>query len=44
MPFQVIVGEKNLAAGKIEIKERRSGERELVEADRILERVQQLLI
>jgi prolyl-tRNA synthetase len=44
IPFQVIVGEKNLAAGKIEIKERRSGDRELVDADRIMERVQQILI
>ena len=31
MPLQVIVGEKNLAAGKIEIKNRRSGERTLVD-------------
>lgn len=32
MPYQVIVGEKNLAQGKIEIKERRSGARTLVPA------------
>jgi len=32
MPFQVIIGEKNLAQGKIEIKERRSGARTLVAA------------
>jgi prolyl-tRNA synthetase len=31
LPLQVIVGEKNLAAGKIEIKNRRSGERTLVD-------------
>jgi prolyl-tRNA synthetase len=31
MPLQVIIGEKNLAAGKIEIKNRRSGERTLVD-------------
>jgi prolyl-tRNA synthetase len=31
MPFQVIVGEKNLAQGKVEIKVRRTGERSYVE-------------
>ena len=43
MPFHVIVGEKNLANGKIEIKERKTGERILVEADGLLAKVQQLL-
>ena len=43
MPLQIIVGEKNLTAGKIEIKVRRTGERELVEAGSIMERVHQLL-
>ncbi len=36
MPFQVIVGEKNLGNGKIEIKERRTGERILVDVARAL--------
>jgi prolyl-tRNA synthetase len=43
MPYQVIVGERNLANGKIEIKERRSGERTLVDVESVLEKVQQLL-
>jgi prolyl-tRNA synthetase len=43
MPYQVIVGERNLAHGKIEIKERRTGERILVEVESVLEKVQQLL-
>jgi len=44
MPFQVIVGEKNLANGKIEIKERKTGERLLVDSGRVIEKVQSLLI
>ncbi len=39
MPYQVIVGEKNLAQGKIEIKERATGQRTLVDRDKLLERV-----
>jgi prolyl-tRNA synthetase len=43
MPFQVIVGEKNLANGKIEVKERRTGERTLIEADGIMPHLRKLL-
>ncbi|HEX9007413.1 MAG TPA: proline--tRNA ligase [Bacteroidota bacterium] len=43
MPLQVIVGEKNLAAGKIEIKVRRSGERVLVEAAQLQSKLKELL-
>jgi len=43
MPFQVIIGEKNLAQGKIEIKERKSGRRELVDLSELVNRVQHLL-
>ncbi len=43
MPYQVIVGERNLSNGKIEIKERRSGERVLVDVESVLEKIQQLL-
>lgn len=43
MPFQVIVGEKNLANGKIEIKERRTGDRILVDVADVIEKVQSLL-
>ena len=39
MPYQVIVGEKNLANGMIEIKVRRSGERILVPRDELVARV-----
>ncbi len=44
MPYQVIVGEKNLAAGKIEIKERKTGERTLVDAADIITKIQALLV
>jgi prolyl-tRNA synthetase len=44
MPYQVIVGEKNLANGKIEIKERKTGERILVDSGDIIQKVQQLLV
>jgi prolyl-tRNA synthetase len=43
IPYQVIIGEKNLAAGKIEIKHRRSGERELVPAASLIDRVKELV-
>ena len=43
MPFQVIVGEKNLANGKIEIKERRTGDRTLVDIADFMQKVQALL-
>jgi prolyl-tRNA synthetase len=44
MPFQVIVGEKNIANGKIEVKDRKTGERILVNREEVLEKVQQLLM
>jgi prolyl-tRNA synthetase len=44
MPLQVIVGEKNLANGKIEIKERKSGERILVDAGDVINKVRELLV
>ena len=43
MPYQVIVGEKNLAAGKIEIKERRTGDRTLVDLAEFMEKIQSVL-
>jgi prolyl-tRNA synthetase len=43
MPFQVIVGEKNLAAGNIEIKERRTGNRLIVPRAELLGKLQGLL-
>jgi prolyl-tRNA synthetase len=43
MPLQVIVGEKNLAAGNIEIKVRKTGERLLAERAGVVHRVTELL-
>jgi prolyl-tRNA synthetase len=42
MPYQVIVGEKNLAQGKVEIKERKTGERSFVEKVGLLEHLKLL--
>jgi prolyl-tRNA synthetase len=42
MPYQVIVGEKNLAAGNIEIKERRTGKRWLHPRATIMEHLREL--
>ncbi|KAF0151366.1 MAG: prolyl-tRNA synthetase [Ignavibacteria bacterium] len=41
MPIQIIVGEKNLKEGKIEIKNRRTGEKKIVELDKLLDSLQQ---
>lgn len=43
MPLQVIVGEKNLANGNIEIKVRKTGERLLVPKDGLIAKVKSLL-
>ncbi len=43
IPYQLIIGEKNLANGKIEIKERRTGDRLFVEVASILEKVRERL-
>lgn len=43
MPYQVIVGDKNLVNGKIEIKERKTGDRVLVDVDEVIKKIQQLL-
>jgi len=43
MPVQVIVGEKNLAQGKIEIKLRKSGERKLVDRGSLLGTIRGIL-
>jgi prolyl-tRNA synthetase len=43
MPYQVIVGEKNLANGNIEIKERKTGKRTIVPGGELLETVIGLL-
>jgi len=43
MPYQVIVGEKNLKQGNIEIKQRKTGERMLVGSPDIIQKVLQLI-
>lgn len=43
MPFQVIVGEKGLKNGQIEIKRRKTGERTMVAVDSVLAEIQKLL-
>jgi prolyl-tRNA synthetase len=42
MPYQVIIGEKNLAAGKIEVKERKTGERWFHPRESIMEHLREL--
>ncbi|OGU18666.1 MAG: proline--tRNA ligase [Ignavibacteria bacterium GWA2_55_25] len=43
MPFQVIVGEKGLKNGQLEIKRRKTGERTMVAKDDVVSTVQSLL-
>jgi len=43
MPFQVIVGEKGLKNGQIEIKRRRTGERIHVNQDQAIMEIRKLL-
>jgi prolyl-tRNA synthetase len=43
MPYQVIVGEKNLASGNIEIKERKTGKRTILPKRELVETVRGLL-
>ena len=43
MPFQVIVGDKGLKNGQVEIKRRRTGERILVKLEDAVEEIQKLL-
>lgn len=35
MPFQLIVGEKNLKDGKVEVKNRKTGEKKIVEQNQL---------
>lgn len=43
MPLQVIVGEKNVANGKVEIKDRRTGNREIIDIGRVSGHVEKFL-
>jgi prolyl-tRNA synthetase len=44
MPYQILVGEKNLQEGKVELKERRTGKIEKVAVDDTLRRIKTLLV
>jgi prolyl-tRNA synthetase len=43
MPLQIIVGEKNVANGKVEIKHRSSGEREIIDIGKVVQFVEKYL-
>jgi prolyl-tRNA synthetase len=43
MPLQVIVGEKNVVNGKVEVKDRRTGNREILEIGRVAAYVEKFL-
>jgi prolyl-tRNA synthetase len=43
IPFQIIVGEKNVAHGNIELKERKTGKREIVEIGKVVNSVEKFL-
>ncbi|MBI4546347.1 MAG: proline--tRNA ligase [Ignavibacteriae bacterium] len=43
MPLQVIVGKKNVDSGKVEVKERETGKRKLVELGKIVHYVEQYI-
>lgn len=43
MPLQVIVGERNVVSGNVEIKERRTGKREVVEIGKVVNYVERFL-
>lgn len=42
MPVQIIVGDKGLKEGVVEVKQRRTGEREKVELDKLYERLKEI--
>ncbi|MGA9362793.1 MAG: proline--tRNA ligase [Bacteroidota bacterium] len=43
MPLQLIVGEKNLKNGNVELKERRSGNRTILKKEEVVQNIQQFL-
>jgi prolyl-tRNA synthetase len=43
MPYQVIVGEKNVVNGKVEIKDRRTGKRDIVEIGKVVGMIEKFL-
>jgi prolyl-tRNA synthetase len=43
MPLQVIVGEKNVVNGKVEVKDRRTGNREIVEIGKVAAYIEKFL-
>ena len=43
IPHTIIIGERNLDENKVEYKNRRSGEKQLIEIDQLAEFYQQLI-
>ena len=43
MPIQIIVGEKNLKEGKVEIKKRSTNEKEVIELSQINSKLKELV-
>ncbi len=43
IPLQIVIGERNLKEGRVEIKIRKSGEKSIVQLDEVLEKVRELL-
>src|SRR3990170_4349202 len=43
MPLQIIAGEKNIVSGKIEIKDRRTGNREIIDIGKVIAYVEKFL-
>lgn len=44
MPIQLILGEKNLQKGRIELKHRKTGEKEFVEIDKFSQRINEIIM
>jgi prolyl-tRNA synthetase len=44
VPFQILVGEKNLAEGRVELKERRTGKITKVTTDEVIDLVKKLVL
>ena len=44
IPYQVIVGEKNLAAGHVELKERATGKTDKVTTDEVIDQVKKKVL
>ncbi|MEK6572626.1 MAG: His/Gly/Thr/Pro-type tRNA ligase C-terminal domain-containing protein, partial [Bacteroidota bacterium] len=43
MPLQLIVGEKNLSSGNVELKERKTSKRTILKRQEVVQKIQHLL-